>query len=234
MVSIDLLFLGSSCIYPRDCPQPIREDDLLTGPLEATNRPYALAKIAGIEMCWSYNRQYGTRFLAVMPTNLYGPGDNYHPENSHVIPGLIRKAHLAKVQGAAQMTVWGSGAPRREFLYSEDMAAASVHVLNLDEHHLDTLLNDDMPPLVNIGVGFDISIRAVAETICRVVGYEGELLFDRSRPDGTPRKLLDVSRLSALGWRAQTDFEDGLERVYRDFCRNAACDPSLIGAAPQE
>ncbi|WP_215796686.1 GDP-L-fucose synthase family protein [Paludibacterium yongneupense] len=213
-----LLFLGSSCIYPRDCPQPIREDYLLTGPLEESNRPYALAKIAGIEQCWSYNRQYGTRYLAVMPTNLYGPGDNYHPENSHVIPALIRKAHEAKVRGDAQMVVWGSGRPLREFLYSEDMAAACVHLALLPEPEYGALLNDRTPPLVNIGVGHDMSIRELAETVCRVVGFDGELVFDASKPDGTPKKLLDVSLLAAQGWRAQVAFEDGLARAYADFC----------------
>jgi GDP-L-fucose synthase len=217
-----LLFLGSSCIYPRDCPQPIREDYLLTGPLEESNRPYALAKIAGIELCWSYNRQYGTRYLAVMPTNLYGPGDNYHPENSHVIPALIRKAHEARVGGAATMTVWGSGTPLREFLYSEDMAAACVHLALLPEAEYGVLLNDRTPPLVNIGVGHDMSIRELAETVCRVVGFTGELVFDASKPDGTPKKLLDVSLLAAQGWRAQVTFEDGLARAYQDFCRQIA------------
>ena len=217
-----LLFLGSSCIYPRDCPQPIREDYLLTGPLEESNRPYALAKIAGIELCWSYNRQYGTRYLAVMPTNLYGPGDNYHPENSHVIPALIRKAHEARVGGAATMTVWGSGTPLREFLYSEDMAAACVHLALLPEAEYGVLLNDRTPPLVNIGVGHDMSIRELAETVCKVVGFTGELVFDASKPDGTPKKLLDVSLLAAQGWRAQVTFEDGLARAYQDFCRQIA------------
>lgn len=217
-----LLFLGSSCIYPRDCPQPIREDYLLTGPLEESNRPYALAKIAGIELCWSYNRQYGTRYLAVMPTNLYGPGDNYHPENSHVIPALIRKAHEARVGGAATMTVWGSGTPLREFLYSEDMAAACVHLALLPEAEYGVLLNDRTPPLVNIGVGHDMSIRELAETVCKVVGFTGELVFDASKPDGTPKKLLDVSLLAAQGWRAQVTFEDGLARAYDDFLAHEA------------
>jgi len=212
-----LLFLGSSCIYPRDCPQPMKEEYLLSGPLEPTNQPYALAKIAGIELCWSYNRQYGTRYLAVMPTNLYGPGDNYHPENSHVIPALIRKAHEARVGGAATMTVWGSGTPLREFLYSEDMAAACVHLALLPEAEYGVLLNDRTPPLVNIGVGHDMSIRELAETVCRVVGFTGELVFDASKPDGTPKKLLDVSLLAAQGWRAQVTFEDGLKRAYTDF-----------------
>ena len=212
-----LLFLGSSCIYPRDCPQPIKEQYLLTGPLEKTNQPYAVAKIAGIEMCWSYNRQYGTRYLAVMPTNLYGPGDNYHPENSHVIPALIRKAHEAKISGASSMTVWGSGTPRREFLYCEDMADACVHLLNLPDAEYAKLLNSDEPPLVNIGVGEDITIRELAETIVKVVGFAGALEFDSSKPDGTPRKLLDVSRLHSFGWQASKALTDGLKQAYSDF-----------------
>jgi GDP-L-fucose synthase len=218
-----LLFLGSSCIYPRDCPQPIKEEYLLTGPLEPTNRPYALAKIAGIEMCWSYNRQYGTKFLAVMPTNLYGPGDNYHPENSHVIPALIRKFHEAKVRQDKQVTVWGTGTPRREFLYNEDMADACVFLMNLPDNPFVSLLaadrHDGTPPLINIGMGEDLTIRELAETIARVAGYPGEIVFDASKPDGTPRKLLDVSRMTALGWRARIGLEEGLLESCRDFIR---------------
>ncbi|MDP3426319.1 MAG: GDP-L-fucose synthase, partial [Humidesulfovibrio sp.] len=187
-----LLFLGSSCIYPRLASQPMREEHLLTGPLEPTNRPYALAKIAGIEMCWSYNRQYGTRYLAVMPTNLYGPGDNYHSENSHVIPALLRKFHEAKVRGEASVTVWGTGSPTREFLYSDDMAQACVHLLGLPEDRFAALLGSDEcltgsfePPLVNIGAGREISIRALAELVRDVVGFAGETVFDASKPDGT-------------------------------------------------
>lgn len=223
-----LLFLGSSCIYPKHCPQPMREEYLLTGPLEPTNRPYAIAKIAGIEMCWSYNRQYGTRFLAVMPTNLYGPGDNYHPENSHVIPALIRKFHEAKVQHQPTVTVWGTGTPRREFLYSEDMAEACVFLMNLPDARFDPLLGSDeaasgafMPPLVNIGVGEDLTIRELALMVREVVGYQGEIEFDTSKPDGTPRKLLDVTRLNALGWRARTLLSDGLRAAYADFHASA-------------
>jgi len=222
-----LLFLGSSCIYPKLCPQPMKEEYLLTGPLEPTNRPYALAKIAGVEMCWSYNRQYGTQYLAVMPTNLYGPGDNYHPENSHVIPALIRKFHEAKTGNAATVTVWGTGTPKREFLYSDDMADACVYLMNLPDERLNTLLGSDeaktgvfMPPLVNIGVGEDLTIRELAETIKAVVGYQGEIVFDTSKPDGTPRKLLDVSRLHSLGWKARTDFREGLGQAYSDFFTN--------------
>ncbi|MDO8348210.1 MAG: GDP-L-fucose synthase [Rugosibacter sp.] len=219
-----LLFLGSSCIYPRDCPQPIKEEYLLTGPLEPTNRPYALAKIAGIEMCWSYNRQYGTKFLAAMPTNLYGPGDNYHPENSHVIPALIRKFHEAKQNNASSVTVWGTGTPRREFLYSDDMADACVFLMNLPDEQYQTLLGSDEaktgkfePPLVNIGTGTDVTIKELAETIRNVVGYAGEIVFDPTKPDGTPRKLMDVGRLHAMGWRAGMRLKQGLANAYADF-----------------
>lgn len=216
-----LMFLGSSCIYPKLAPQPMKEEYLLTGPLEPTNRPYALAKIAGIEMCWSYNRQYGTQYLAVMPTNLYGPGDNYHPENSHVIPALIRKFHEAKQSNAPTVTVWGTGTPRREFLYSDDMADACVFLVNLPDAQYLPLLgqarNDGLPPLINIGTGADLTIWELAETVQQVVGYAGEIVFDPTHPDGTPRKLLDVSRLHALGWRAGTDLKAGLASTYADF-----------------
>ncbi|MEN9658086.1 MAG: hypothetical protein RL571_1551 [Pseudomonadota bacterium] len=212
-----LMFLGSSCIYPKDCPQPIKEEYLLTGPLEQTNQPYALAKIAGIEMCWSYNRQYGTQYLAVMPTNLYGPGDNYHPENSHVIPALIRKAHEAKQNGAKEMVVWGSGTPRREFLYCEDMAEACVYLLNLPKEKYKKQINDQQPPLINIGTGVDMTIRELASTICEVVGFKGELVFDASKPDGTMRKLQDVSKLNGMGWQARMPFIDGLVNAYTEF-----------------
>ncbi|GGY15645.1 GDP-L-fucose synthase family protein [Paludibacterium paludis] len=221
-----LLFLGSSCIYPKECPQPIKESYLLTGPLESTNQPYALAKIAGIEMCWSFNRQHGTRYLAVMPTNLYGPGDNYHPENSHVIPALIRKAHEAKLRGDASMTVWGSGRPMREFLYSEDMAAACVYLMNLPEAEYRTLLTDETPPLVNIGVGHDMTIAELAQAIARVVGFEGELVFDASKPDGTMRKLLDVGKLAAYGWKATMPFETGIAISYEDFLKRESSRPA--------
>ena len=222
-----LLFLGSSCIYPRLAPQPLKEESLLTGPLEPTNRPYALAKIAGIEMCWSYNRQYGARYLAAMPTNLYGPGDNYHPDNAHVIPALIRRFHAAKHAKAPTVTVWGSGTPRREFMYSEDMADACIHLMNLPDATFDTLLGSDeaatgifMPPVVNIGVGVDLTIKELAQTIKEVVGYSGRIEFDPSKPDGTPRKLMDVSRLHSLGWKARTGFRDGLAIVYEDYLRS--------------
>lgn len=219
-----LMFLGSSCIYPKLAPQPLKEESLLTGPLEPTNRPYALAKIAGIEMCWSYNRQYGTQYVAVMPTNLYGTGDNYHPQNSHVIPALIRKFHEAKARGDASVTVWGTGTPRREFLFSDDMADACVHLISLPEASYIRLLGSDEsrdgifePPVVNVGVGQDMEIRELAAAIARVVGFEGQVVFDSTMPDGTPRKLMDVSRLHGLGWRAKTGFEQGLQIAYRDF-----------------
>ncbi len=214
-----LLFLGSSCIYPRDCPQPIKEDYLLTGPLEATNRPYAVAKIAGIEMCWSYNRQYGTRFLAAMPTNLYGPGDSYDLNNSHVLPALIRKMHEAKQGGLAEAVIWGTGKPMREFLYSEDMAEACVYLLDLPAGQFDELVSDTHPPLVNIGYGEDLSIAELARTVARVIGFHGSLRFDTSKPDGTPRKFLDSARINALGWRARTRFDEGIAAAYQDFLR---------------
>lgn len=216
-----LMFLGSSCIYPKLAPQPMQEEHLLTSELEPTNRPYALAKIAGIEMCWSYNRQYKTQYLAVMPTNLYGPGDNYHPENSHVIPALIRRFHEAKQNNAPSVTVWGTGTPRREFMYSEDMADACIYLMNLPDEQFATLLgqdrNDGLAPLVNIGVGHDLTIRELAETVAATVGYEGKLEFDASKPDGTPRKLMNVDRLNAMGWRATTDMRSGLAVAYQDF-----------------
>ena len=219
-----LMFLGSSCIYPKIAPQPMKEEYLLTGPLEPTNRPYALAKIAGIEMCWSYNRQYGTKYLAVMPTNLYGPGDNYHPENSHVIPALIRKFHEAKQSNAKEVVVWGTGTPRREFLYSEDMADACVYLMNLLDEKYDSLLGSDEsttgkfePPVINIGVGDDITIKELAEAVQLAVGFDGEIIFDASKPDGTMRKLMDVGRLHRLGWSATTNLREGLKQAYSDF-----------------
>ncbi len=216
-----LLFLGSSCIYPRDCPQPMKEEHLLTGPLESTNRPYAVAKIAGIEMCWSYNRQHGTRYLAVMPTNLYGPGDNYHPENSHVIPGLIRRFHEAKERGEERVIVWGTGTPRREFLYSDDMADACIYLMSLPDERYAVYLTEESAPLINIGSGEELTIRQLAEAVARTVGFEGILEFDPDKPDGTPRKLLDVSRLSSLGWKPGISLEQGLRRAYRDFLETA-------------
>ena len=212
-----LLFLGSSCIYPRDCPQPIKEEYLLTGPLEATNRPYAIAKIAGIEMCWSYNRQYGTRYLSVMPTNLYGPGDNYDLQTSHVLPALIRKMHEAKERGDREVVVWGTGTPRREFLYSDDMADACVMLMNLADDRFDAMLAQYQPPLVNVGCGKDVTIRELAETVAQTVAFQGELAFDASKPDGTMRKLLDVGRLFSLGWSPSTNLEAGIGHAYCQF-----------------
>ena len=219
-----LLFLGSSCIYPKLAPQPMRERDLLTGPLEPTNRPYALAKIAGVEMCWSYNRQYGTKYLAAMPTNLYGPGDNYHPTNSHVIPALLRKFHEAQASGAPQVTVWGTGTPRREFLFSDDMADACVYLMQLPDERYTALLGSDEsvsgrfePPLVNIGVGEDVTIAELAALVAKVVGYQGGIVYDTSKPDGTPRKLMDVGLMKAAGWQARTQLEDGLRVAYAEF-----------------
>jgi GDP-L-fucose synthase len=254
-----LLFLGSSCIYPRDCPQPIREEYLLTGPLEPTNRPYAIAKIAGIEMCWSFNRQYGTRYLAVMPTNLFGPEDNYDLEKSHVIPALIRKIHLGKLATEKDwraiardeehygripddirralgipphssnespcVPLWGTGGARREFLYSEDFADAAVHLMSLDEPAFSDLLQtangqrpwEGNPPLVNIGVGKDITIRELAELVAEELGYAGRLSWDRNKPDGTPQKLLDLTRLDATGWRAPTALREGIRLAYQSY-----------------
>ena len=204
-----LMFLGSSCIYPRDCPQPIQEDYLLTGPLEPTNEPYAIAKIAGIKLAESYNRQYGRQYVSVMPTNLYGPNDNYDLANSHVLPALIRKAHEAKLRGDAEYVVWGSGTPRREFLYVDDLADACVHLMAQGYDG----------PLVNIGTGQDVTIRELAETVMQVVGYEGRIVYDSSKPDGTPRKLLDVSRLTGLGWRARVGLAEGVAQAYADMLR---------------
>ncbi len=211
-----LLFLGSSCIYPRDCPQPMKEAYLLTGPLEPTNRPYALAKIAGVEMCSAYNRQYGTQFLAAMPTNLYGPGDNYDLETSHVLPALIRKAHEAKRTGASELIVWGSGTPRREFLHSDDMARACLQLMSLSDASFGELTGD-WPPLINIGSGEDLSIREIAELVALVEGFEGRLHFDKSRPDGTPRKLLDIRRLTSLGWKPVISLSEGIAAARRDY-----------------
>ena len=218
-----LLFLGSSCIYPKVADQPMRENALLTGTLEPTNEPYAIAKIAGIKLCESYNRQYGQShgvdYRSVMPTNLYGPGDNYHPENSHVIPALIRRFHEAKVSQAPSVTIWGTGTPKREFLFVDDMAAASVHVMHLPQA---TYSQHTQPMLghINVGCGYDLTIREVAETISKTVGYQGEITFDTSKPDGTPRKLMDSSRLNALGWHAQTGLNAGLQTAYQDFLAN--------------
>jgi GDP-L-fucose synthase len=212
-----LLFLGSSCIYPKDCPQPMKEEYLLTGPLEPTNRPYALAKIAGIEMCHAYNRQYGTRFMAAMPTNLYGPNDNYDLNNSHVMPALIRKMHEAKQRGDKEVVVWGTGTPKREFLYSDDMADACLYLLEQPESQLSGLFKDERPPLVNIGCGEDLSIRELAEMIAKAVGYSGKLVFDSSKPDGTMRKLMDVSRINSLGWLPKVGIAEGIMLAYQSY-----------------
>jgi GDP-L-fucose synthase len=216
-----LLFLGSSCIYPRECPQPMKEEYLLTGELEATNEPYAIAKIAGVKMCQAYNRQYGTRFVSLMPTNLYGPGDNFDLQHSHVLPALMRKSHEAKIADTSRgardkrknaVTVWGTGAPRREFLYVDDLAEACLFVMNHYEE------ND----ILNVGVGKDISVKELAELTSAVVGFEGDLIFDETKPDGTPRKLLDVTRLKTLGWQSRTTLRQGLERTYRWFVENVS------------
>ena len=209
-----LLFLGSSCIYPKNVPQPMKEECLLTGSLEPTNRPYAIAKIAGIEMCHAYNRQYGTKYIAAMPTNLYGPNDNYDLNNSHVLPALIRKMHEAKQANANEVLVWGTGTPKREFLYSDDMADACIYLLEQADDKLATLFNNDHPPLINIGFGEDISIRELAELVKEIVGFTGDLIFDASKPDGTMRKLMDVSKLNQMGWIARTALRDGIASAY--------------------
>jgi GDP-L-fucose synthase len=215
-----LLFLGSSCIYPKFAPQPIREDSLLTGPLEGTNRPYAVAKIAGIEMCWAYNRQYGTRYLAAMPTNLYGQGDNYDLKTAHVIPALLRRMHEAKMAGQRDLVLWGTGTPRREFLFSDDLANACVFLMNLDCQTFNSISKSDLyPPIINIGSGQDQTIRELAEIVAEVVGFDGVLRFDASKPDGTPRKLLDSSRLAFLGWQPRTSLREGLLSTYKEFLR---------------
>jgi len=210
-----LLFLGSSCIYPRLAPQPIREDSLLSGPLEPTNKPYAIAKIAGIELCQAYSREYGANFISAMPTNLYGPGDNFDLDSSHVLPALIRKAHEAKINNQPAFTVWGSGSPRREFLYVDDLADALAFLLE----------NYDSPEVINVGCGNDVTIRELAEIVSEVVGFKGELIFDPTKPDGTPRKLLDTSRLEKLGWTPRVSLRDGIEQTYQWYLRSA---PDLV------
>lgn len=209
-----LLFLGSSCIYPKFAPQPMPESALLTGSLEPTNRPYAIAKIAGIEMCWSYNRQYKTKYLAAMPTNLYGPEDNFDINNSHVLPALIRKTAEAINRGAKELTVWGTGTPRRELLYSDDLADACVFLMNLADVRYNSLLMEDAPPLINIGTGEDVTIRQLAEMVAKVLDFKGSLVFDPSKPDGTPRKLMDVTHLHKLGWHHTTSLEQGIRRTW--------------------
>lgn len=207
-----MLFLGSSCIYPRDCPQPIREDYLLTGPLELTNEPYAIAKIAGIKLCESYNQQYGTQYVSAMPTNLYGPNDNYDLSNSHVLPALIRKAHEAKLRGDPVYEVWGSGKPMREFLYVDDMADACLFLMEN---------NSIREGVFNVGTGTDVTIRELAETVMDVVGFEGDIIFDTTRPDGTPRKLLNVDKIKAIGWQAKTKLREGIPLAYADFLKKS-------------
>ncbi|WP_306396767.1 GDP-L-fucose synthase [Telluria beijingensis] len=216
-----LLFLGSSCIYPRLAPQPIREEYLMAGMLEPTNEPYAMAKIAGIKLCESYNRQYGTDYRSVMPTNLYGPGDNYHPENSHVIPALLRRFHHARVNGEAEVVIWGSGTPMREFMYVDDMAAASVHVMELSRAAYQAQTGA-MQSHINVGTGVDTTIGDLARLVGRIVGFDGRIVFDTDKPDGTPRKLLDVSRLNNLGWSARVSLEQGLVRTYADYVERLA------------
>jgi len=218
-----LLFAGSSCIYPKEAPQPLREESLLTGPLEFTNRSYAVAKIAGIEMCWAYNRQHRTRYLGAMFTNLYGVGDNYHPTDSHLIPALIRKTHDARMNNEREVVVWGTGTPRREFLYADDAADACLFLLTLPGDQFAALTSgEDRPPLINVGWGSDMTIREVAEIVAEVIGFSGKLVFDATKPDGTLRKLLDTSYLNSLGWKPQTNFREGLRLSYHDFCSRVA------------
>jgi GDP-L-fucose synthase len=213
-----LLFLGSSCIYPQLAPQPMKEEHLLTGPLEPTNRPYAMAKIGGIEQCWSYNRQYGTHYIAAMPTNLYGPGDNYNLQNSHVLPAMIRKMHEAKDRSDQTVTLWGTGTPYRELLFNQDLAAACVYLLNMEEDNYNAFVsNPDQPPLVNIGCGQDFTIKELAAKVADVVGFKGRIVWDSTKPDGTPRKLMDSSRIFALGWRPTVKLEDGIRLAYLDY-----------------
>ncbi len=230
-----LLFLGSSCIYPKLAPQPMAEDALLTGLLEATNEPYAIAKIAGIKLCESYNRQYwlshGIDYRSVMPTNLYGPGDNYHPENSHVIPALIRRFHVAKVTNAKEVLIWGSGDPKREFLYVDDMAAASVFVMDLAKEIYDQHTSP-MQSHINVGFGSDVTIAELAKTVGFVIGYQGHIGFDSTKPDGAPRKWMDSSRLNRLGWQAKVDLQKGLQRAYDDFLKTAANAAKNTGSEP--
>lgn len=211
-----LMFLGSSCIYPRNCPQPIKENYFLTGELEYTNRPYALAKISGIELCSAYNRQYQKQYLAVMPTNLYGPGDNYDLQNSHVIPALIRKMHEAKIHGCNEVEIWGTGNALREFLYSDDLADACIHLMNLSDKEFNRLIQND-PPIVNIGWGKDISIKDLVALIAEVVGFQGNFRFNHNYPDGTPRKVLNTERLISTGWRPKMEFREGLKRAYAAY-----------------
>ena len=215
-----LIFLGSSCIYPKSAKQPMKEETLLTGVLEPTNEPYAIAKIAGIKLCESYNRQYSRDYRSVMPTNLYGPGDNYHPKNSHVIPALIRKFHEAKSDNASKVTIWGSGKPKREFLYVDDMASACVYVMNLDKEVYQQQVKP-MQSYINVGTGQDLTIKQLAEGMAKVIGFKGKIEFDISKSDGTKRKLMDSTRLNSLGWRPKIDLEQGIKQTYKDYCINS-------------
>ena len=212
-----MIFLGSSCIYPKECPQPIKEEYFLTGPLEPTNRPYAIAKIAGVEMCHAYNRQYGTKYLAAMPTNLYGPGDNYDLDNSHVLPALIRKTHEAKISNAAEVELWGSGLPRREFLYIDDLANALVFLATMDDEPFNNLVSPTTWPMINVGTGKDVSILELAKIVSDVIGYKGVFTQDISKPDGTMRKILDVSKIQSLGWKPRVSLRDGISLTYKKF-----------------
>lgn len=214
-----LIFMGSSCIYPRNCPQPMREEYLFSGSLEATNRPYAVAKLAGVEMCWAYNRQYGTQYLAVLPTNTYGINDNYHPENSHVLPALIRKCHEAKLRGDAELVVWGTGTPKREFIYSDDLADACVSLL-ISDSAITELTKPEILPAINIGCGEDLMISELAGLVAKAVGFAGKIVFDSSKPDGTPRKLLDVGRMKNLGWKPEVPLSEGIKTAYQDYLKN--------------
>ncbi len=222
-----LIFLGSSCIYPRECPQPMKEEYLLTGPLESTNEPYAIAKIAGIKMCQSFNRQYGTRFLAVMPTNLYGPNDNFNLETSHVLPALIRKFHEAKLNGNKTVTVWGSGTPKREFLHVDDFADACVFIMDMEDRVYDALLVNGKTPLINIGCGHDLTITDLSMLIKEIIGFNGDIVFDSGKPDGPPRKLMDVSRLNRLGWKSSVSLSDGIRNTYQWCLKSRVFDPGL-------
>ena len=214
-----LLSLGSSCIYPKECPQPIKEEYLLSGPLEPTNSPYAIAKIAGIETCWAYNRQYNTRYISAMPTNLYGPGDSYSLQNSHVLPALIRKMHEAKLNNSDSVIAWGTGTPRREFLYSDDLADACIYLMTRPNSELNELISDNSPPLINIGCGLDQTIEELVHLVKDVVGYTGKIEWDRSKPDGTMQKVLDISKISNLGWKPTTGLTEGIKKAYEDFLK---------------
>lgn len=217
-----LLFLGSSCIYPRDCPQPIKEEYLLTGPFESTNRPYAVAKLSGIELCWAMNRQYGTRYLSALPCNIYGPGDKYHPKYSHVIPGMIRRIHDAQKSKSNSVSAWGTGTPRREFLFSDDVARACIHLLSLPTESTQIIFNDQLPPIVNIGAEEDVSISELADMISAVVGFSGSIEWDNTKPNGAPQKLLSNALMNMLGWHPTSDLISGLEITYEDFLHRYA------------